>query len=77
MPVSGNVDRQLAKLAFECLFALAVTGVACGVLYRFIFAMTKVVGHFDFERFFHQQLGELLEQPILSNQVFWPPVLLQ
>ena len=29
-----------------------------------------VIGHFGFQRLLNQQLGELLEQPVLANQVF-------
>ena len=30
--------------------------------------MTEVIGHLHFRRFLDQQLGELLEQPVLANQ---------
>ncbi len=32
--------------------------------------VTEVFGHFSFEGFLNQQLGQLLEQAILADQVF-------
>ena len=32
-------------------------------------AVAKVVGHFGFQRALHQLLGELLEQPVLADEV--------
>ena len=40
MPVTGNCDRQLAELAFECLSTLAVVGVAGGISHQFVLAVT-------------------------------------
>jgi len=65
-----NLYRQFAKLALQRLTALAVAGVACGVLDGFVLAVAKVIGHLGFQRLLDQQLGELLEQPIFANQVF-------
>ncbi len=35
-----------------------------------ILAVAQVVGHLGLQRPLHQGLGELLEQPVLANQVF-------
>jgi|APCry1669189070_1035195.scaffolds.fasta_scaffold00217_6 hypothetical protein len=38
--------------------------------YRLVLAVTKVIDHLGFQRLLNQQLRELLEQPVLTNQVF-------
>jgi hypothetical protein len=68
--IAGYVDGQFAKLAFERLLALAVSGVALGVGDGFILTVTKVLGHLGFKGSFDQPFGELLEKPVFSNQVF-------
>jgi hypothetical protein len=68
--VTRNINRQFAELALQGLLALAIAGIAGGVLYRLILAMAKVVSHLRFQRLLDQQLSKLLEQPVLANQVF-------
>jgi hypothetical protein len=70
LAVAGDVNGQFAKVALERLFALAISGVTPGICYRLIFGVTKVLSHLDFKRTLHQALGELLEKPVFSNQVF-------
>ncbi|KXB32585.1 hypothetical protein AT959_02580 [Dechloromonas denitrificans] len=68
--ITGNLNGQFAELTLQGLPALAVAGVAGRILHRLILAMAEVVGHLRFQRLLDQQLGQLLEQPILANQVF-------
>lgn len=42
-----------------------------------ILAVAEVVGHLGFQRLLDQQLGELLEQAVLANQVFRFPIFSQ
>jgi hypothetical protein len=41
-----------------------------GFEYGIVFAVAEVIGHLRFQRFLVQRLRELLEQPVLANQVF-------
>jgi len=70
LAVAGDVNGQFAKVALERLFALAISGVTPGVGHRLVFGVTKVLSHLDFKRTLHQSFGELLEKPVLPNQVF-------
>jgi len=36
-----------------------------------ILAMAEVLGQFGIQGFLDQQLGQLLEHPVLANQVIW------
>jgi len=68
--IAWNFNRQLAKVALQRLFALAVAGVAGRIGDGLMFVVTEVFGHFGFEGFLDQQLGQLLEQAVLADQVF-------
>lgn len=59
-PVTRNLDRQFAELAFEGFFAAAVAGVARRIGDGFVLAVPKVFGHLGFECTLDQTLGELL-----------------
>ena len=70
VPVARYLDGQFAKVALECLRALAVAGVANRVGDGIIFGMAKVRLHFGCQRTLNQRLGDLLEQamsPIRSS----------
>ena len=71
VPVAGNFNRQMAEVAFERLLALAVAGVASSVGDQFVLAVAEMLGQFGIERLLDQQLGQLLEQAVFTNQVFW------
>ena len=70
VPIPWHFDRQFAELALERLATLVVARIARRIGNRFMLAVTKVVGQFGIQRFLGQQLGQLLEQAILGNQVF-------
>lgn len=68
--VAGNLDGQFVELALEGLAAAAVARVASGVGDRFVLVVTEVLGHLGIQRLLDQQLGQLLEQAVLADQVF-------
>ena len=68
--VARHLDGQLAKIALEGLLALAVAGVAAGVGHGFVALVPQVLGQFRVQRSFDQQLGQLLEQAVLADEVF-------
>ena len=70
VPVTGDVDGQLTKVAFERLFAFAVAGVASGVGHAGVLGVAKVLGHLGLQGALDQALGQLLEQAVLANEVF-------
>lgn len=70
MSVTGDVNGQLTKVAFEGLFAFAVTGIASGVGHAGILSVPQVLGHLDFQSTLNKALGQLLEQAVLANEVF-------
>ena len=75
--ISGTLNQQLAKLTLQGLLAFAITGVAGQILYRLVLAVAELIGHLGFQRFLDQQFRELLEQPVLANQVFGLSVISQ
>ena len=68
--VAWHFDGQFAEIALEGLLALAVAGVAAGVGHGFMALVAQVFGQFGVQRLLHEQLGQLLEQAVLANQVF-------
>jgi hypothetical protein len=68
--ITGDINGQLAKVAFEGLFAFAVAGIASGVGHAGIFGVTQVLGHLGFQSALHKALGKLFEQAVLANKVF-------
>ena len=70
LAVARHLDGQFAELALERLPALAVASVAAGVDHRFVSVVAEVLGQFGVQRLFYQQLGQLLEQAVLADQVF-------
>src|SRR5574340_1621971 len=68
--VAGNFDGQFAKLALEGLPALAVAGIASGVGHGLVPGVAQMLGHFGIERLLDQELGQLLQEAILADQVF-------
>lgn len=70
LAVAPHLDGQFAELALERLPALAVASVAAGVDLRFVSVVAEVLGQFGVQRLFYQQLGQLLEQAVLADQVF-------
>ena len=54
----------------EGLPALAVAGVASVVGHRFVALMAQVLGQLSVQGSFDQQLGQLLEQAVLADEVF-------
>ena len=70
LAVAGNLQRQCAEIAFECLGAVAVADVGGVVNDTAALAVSQVVRHFDLQRTFDQHLGQLLEQAVLAYQVF-------
>ena len=69
LAVAGHLDRQRAELALERLAAAAVAGVAGRVGHRRMPVVAEVLGHLGVQRLLHQQLGQLLEQAVLADQV--------
>jgi hypothetical protein len=70
MSVTGEVDGQLTKAAFERLFAFAVGGVASGVGNAGFLGVAQVLGHLGLQGMLDQALGQLLEQVVYSDEVF-------
>ena len=70
MAVAWHFDGQLAKLPLEGLLALAVSGVAGGVGHRFVAFMAQVLSQLGVQGSLDQQLGQLLEQAVLADEVF-------
>jgi hypothetical protein len=70
MAVTGDVDGQLAKVAFEGLFAFAFAGVACGIGHAGVLGVAQVLGHLGLQSTLDQSLGQRLEQAVFSDEVF-------
>ena len=70
VPITGDINGQLAKVAFEGLFAFAVAGVASGVGHAGVFGVAQVLGHLGLQGPLDQALGQLLEQAVFSDEVF-------
>jgi len=68
--IARDLEWQLAELALERLAAASVAGVAGCVGDRLVLVVTEVLGHLCIQCPLHQQLGQLLEQAVLANQVF-------
>ena len=68
--VAGHLDGQLAEIALEGLPALAVAGVATGVGNRLVAFMAQVLSQLSVQSSLDQQLGQLLEQAVLADEVF-------
>lgn len=61
LTIARDIDGQFAKLTCEDFFTAAVTGVAGRVAGGVTLFMALVSSYLGFERFLHQQLGQLLE----------------
>ena len=70
MAVAWHFDGQFAELALEGLLALAVAGVASGVGHRLVAFMAQVLSQLGVQGSLDQQLGQLLEQAVLADEVF-------
>jgi len=70
MLITGPINGQLAKVAFESLFAFAVAGIASGIGHAGILGVTQVLGHLGFQRALDKAFGQLLEQAVLADEVF-------
>ena len=70
MAVARHLDGQLAEIALEGLPALAVAGVASGVGHRLVAFMAQVLSQLSVQSSLDQQLGQLLEQAVLADEVF-------
>src|SRR5690606_30101530 len=70
MAVAWHFDGQFAELALEGLLALAVAGVASGVGHRLVAFMAQVLSQLSVQGSLDQQLGKLLEQTVLADEVF-------
>ena len=55
------LNRQLAEIALQRLFALAIAGVARGIGNWLVLVVNQMLGHLGIESLFDQQLGQLLE----------------
>ena len=62
LAISGNVERQLTKIALKGLGAVTITCIARRVGHGFTFAVAKMFSHFDFQCALYQHLGQLFEQ---------------
>ncbi len=60
--ISGDVNGQFAKFAFEGFLTLAVAGVAPRIGNRLVLVVPQMLRHLCFKRTFNQSLGQLLEQ---------------
>ena len=68
--VARDRDRQCAELALERLAAAAVAGVADRIGHRLVAVVAEVLGHLGIKCLLDQPLGQLLEQAVLTDQVF-------
>jgi hypothetical protein len=69
--VTRNIDGSFAKLALEGLLAFTIARVATGIANHCVFIMAKMVSHLSLQGAFDECFGELFEQTVLTNQVFW------
>ncbi|MPN06914.1 hypothetical protein SDC9_154171 [bioreactor metagenome] len=68
--VARHLDGQLAEIALEGLLALAVAGVASRVGHSLVAFMAQVLSQLSVQSSLDQQLGQLLEQAVLADEVF-------
>jgi hypothetical protein len=60
---------DLAEVALQLLLRRAVPAVAAVVAGRIVLAIAEVLGQFGVHRTFQQRFGELLQQPVLANDL--------
>lgn len=70
MAIAGDLNGQFAEVALEGLPALAVAGVASGIGHRLVAFMAQVLSQLSVQGSLDQQLGQLLEQTVLADEVF-------
>ena len=68
--VTRDFDRQFAELSLQVFLLLPLRVLPAGFSTGSFFPWPRMVGHLRFQRLLDQQLGQLLEQPVLANQVF-------
>jgi hypothetical protein len=69
-PVRCCCQGQEAEVALDGFAARAVADVADVVLHALVLVVTEVIGHFGFKGAFDQGFGDLLENAVLTGQVF-------
>ena len=67
--VPRNRDLRFPEVALQLLAAGAVAGVAAQPALRIMLLVAQVVGQLGVHRPLHQRLGQLLEKPLLADQV--------
>ncbi len=70
VPVAGNGHIKVAELALDALFVAAVAGIGGLLLGGRVFLVAEMIGHLGLHRPFKKLFGELLEQPVLPDEVF-------
>ena len=65
--ISGNIDGQFAKFAFERLLALAVSSVAPCIGNRLVFVVPQMLRHLSFEGTFDLSFSPKVCQAILNH----------
>src|SRR5512137_383905 len=70
LPITRDIQRQFAKVPFDRLAAFAIARIAALIGDRIMASMAEMVGQFGLHRPFIDSLGQLLQQPRFTNQVF-------
>jgi hypothetical protein len=68
--VTGHLNGQLTEIALERLLALAVAGVTAHIGNGFVALVAQVLSELGVQCPLDQQLGQLLEQAAVADEVF-------
>jgi hypothetical protein len=63
----GNRPNSL----FKVLRLLPSRVLPCRIADRFMLAMTQMFRYFPLQYMFNHRFGQLLDQSVLANQLFW------
>jgi hypothetical protein len=77
LPVAWHFDLDLALLALHRFLAGAVARVAIGIPAASMFGIAQVCVELGFQAALNHDFGELLEQPILGQDVLWVGILFE
>src|SRR4029450_11752988 len=77
VPIPRRLQSDLAKGSFDCLGRFAVARVAAVVPAGIVLIVADMLGHLRGHRPFQQLLGQLLQQPVFTDQILRLFVVLQ
>jgi hypothetical protein len=68
-PIARHLNLDFSKVAFQFLPALSIPRIAAAPAFRLVLFVTQVMCQLGAQRAFNQRLRQLLQKPVLSDQV--------